>query len=154
MCQLAPAKKGGFRFVFLHAQSPFSRPPTRPCSPDIYHICTPSLPKFDFWGQLARRHRCTLLVRSWTKSVDKDPFLRSEGVVPVRRLGLPDGSDSDTTRDHSKLAVSHEQSAGIVVVGDLNHTKPQKKCGGGGVVIRDPHLWHALRNGLTWQFDG
>lgn len=143
--------------ALAHWAAPAHLPPSRlpPCSRDgsIYHICNPSFPKFDFWGQLAQRHGCWLLVRTWTNSVDDDPFLRSHGVVVVRRLVLPDGSYSEPKGDHAKLAVSHDENAGLVVVGDLNHTKPQKKRGGGGVVIRDLNLWRALRHGLDWQPD-
>ena len=118
----------------------------------MYHICNPSLPELDFWGELALRHRCTLLVRTWTRSLDLDPYLDSAGVVAVLQLGLPNQKWCDAgQRDHAKLAVSHEESAGLVVVGDLNHTEPQMKRGGGGVVLRDPRLWRALRDGLGWQ---
>lgn len=56
--------------------------------------------------------------------------------VPGRRAdGKPDYSLGS---EHAKMAVCKEQH--LVMVGDCNNTIPQRKRGGGGIVLHDKRL--------------
>lgn len=68
-------------------------------------------------------------------------------VLNAEELAWPKGDvKHNETHDHSKWAVSQDETKPWVFLGDINFQASQKHRGGGGVIITDARLWKEFKN--------
>ena len=110
-------------------------------SETISHIAKSSKWNKDlFDDELANIFGGSILAETWMRPVKKD----TQNVDNIELIKWPDGTCYSETHDHSKYAMSTNSEKPFVYIGDINHMSSQIHRGGGGVIIKDLHLWEAF----------
>ena len=112
--------------------------PTR--SPDIYA------------GWVAQELGTDLLVESWQRKTTELPSNCSlaHHAMNVQRVCLPGPTLFQSRHDHSKWCVSREWEDQWACVGDLNREKAQAFRAGGLLCTRNPLVYKAFRQVVSW----
>ncbi|PAV83746.1 hypothetical protein WR25_13315 [Diploscapter pachys] len=102
----------------------------------------------DLWHDvIAQELKANLAVQSWLNGNADDLHTTCSGqyyVYDMQTVTIP-GLTFNSSKDHSKWAVSDTEKAPIVCIGDLNRQKSQLKRGGGAICLNNQYVWKSYR---------
>jgi deoxyribonuclease-2 len=81
-----------------------------------------------------------ILCQTWMKpGLDSKEYTKN-----IRNIKWNDEINYITSQDHSKYAISMNNSDKKVFIGDINRMESQYRRGGGGIIIKNNNLWNCF----------
>mmetsp|Transcript_24679 Transcript_24679/g.29061 ORF Transcript_24679/g.29061 Transcript_24679/m.29061 type:complete len:362 (-) Transcript_24679:186-1271(-) len=119
--------------------------------------------KYSTWGEdfyedlVAPTLNVDLKTETWQDGSGKLPSYCSEAdggtydytVLNAQYINLGSGISFKETKDHSKFAVSMDESTPWVCIGDNNRSSGQEKRAGGSLCFQDASVWKAYNATIT-----